>query len=52
LGAATAVGAGVQGQLRVVDLAPYVDNAWGDAYTTVRVVIANSQFFGAVTAIA
>jgi hypothetical protein len=52
LGSATAVGNGVQGQLRVVDLAPYVDNAWGDSYTIVRVVVANSQFFGAVTAIA
>ena len=52
LGSATAVGNGTQGQLRVVDLAPYVDNAWGDSYTIVRVVVANSQFFGAVTAIA
>ncbi len=52
LGSGTAVGNGVQGQLRVVDLAPYVDNAWGDSYTIVRVVVANSQFFGAVTAIA
>jgi hypothetical protein len=52
LGSATAVGNGVQGQLRVVDLAPYVDNAWGDAYTIVRVVVANSQFFGNFTAIA
>jgi hypothetical protein len=46
------VGSGVQGQMRVVDIAPYVDNDWGDAYTIVRVVCANSQFFGAVTAIA
>jgi hypothetical protein len=52
LGASTAAGNGVQAQMRVVDLAPYVDNAWGDAYTIVRVVCANSQFFGAVTAIA
>jgi hypothetical protein len=52
LGSATAVGNGVQGQMRVVDLAPYVDNAWGDSFTVVRVVCANSQFFGAVTAIA
>lgn len=52
LGSATAAGNGVQGQMRVVDLAPYPDNAWGDAYTTVRVQIANSQFYGAVTAIA
>ena len=52
LGSATAAGNGVQGQMRVVDLAPYVDNAWGDSYTIVRVVNAQSQFFGAVTAIA
>ena len=52
LGSATAAGNGVQGQMRVVDLAPYVDNAWGDSYTVVRVVNAQSQFFGSVTAMA
>jgi hypothetical protein len=52
LGSATGAGAGNQGQMRVVDLAPYVDNAWGDAYTIVRVVNSQSQFFGSVTAIA
>ena len=52
LGSATAAGNGTQGQMRVVDLAPYVDNAWGDSYTIVRVVNAQSQFFGAFTAIA
>ena len=52
LGASTAQGNAGQGQLRVVDLAPYADNAWGDAYTVVRVVVANSQFFGAFTGIA
>ena len=52
LGVSTAVGNGVQGQMRVVDIAPYPGNAWGDAYVVVRVVCANSQFFGAVTAIA
>jgi hypothetical protein len=52
LGASTAVGNATQGQMRVVDVAPYVDNAWGDSYTIVRVVNSNSQFFGAVTAIA
>ena len=52
LGSATAVGNGAQGQMRVVDIAPYPGNDWGDAYTIVRVVCANSQFFGAVTAIA
>jgi hypothetical protein len=52
LGSATAVGNGSQGQMRVVDVAPYPGNDWGDAYTIVRVVNSNSQFFGAVTAIA
>ena len=52
LGSGTAVGNGVQGDMRVVDLAPYVDNAWGDSYTIVRVVNARSQFFGQFTAIA
>ena len=52
LGASTAVGNGAQGQMRVVDLAPYVDNAWGDSYTIVRVVNSNSQMFGAFTAFA
>jgi hypothetical protein len=52
LGSATAVGNGSQGQMRVVDIAPYPGNDWGDAYTIVRVVNSNSQFFGAVTAIA
>jgi len=52
LGSATAVGNGVQGQMRVVDIGQGVDNNWGDAYTIVRVVLSNSQFFGAFTAIA
>ena len=52
LGASTAVGNNQPGQMRVVDLAPYVDNAWGDAYTIVRVVNSASQFFGTVNAIA
>ena len=52
LGVSTAVGNGVQGQMRVVDLAPYVDNAWGDLFPIVRVVVSQSQFFGAFTAVA
>ena len=52
LGSATAVGNGSQGQMRVVDIAPYPGNDWGDAYTIVRVVNSQSQFFGSVTAIA
>jgi hypothetical protein len=49
---ASAVGSGTQGDMRVVDLAPYQDNAWGDAYVIVRVVNARSQFFGQFTAVA
>lgn len=48
----TLVGNGVQGQMRIVDIAPLVDNAWGDAYTVVRAVVSNSQMFGAFTAFA
>jgi hypothetical protein len=52
LGVSTAVGNGNPGDMRVVDIAPYVDNAWGDAYVIVRVVNSRSQFFGTVNAIA
>ena len=52
LGVSTAVGNTGQGQMRVVDIAPYVDNAWGDAYVIVRVVNSQSQMFGSVTAFA
>jgi len=52
LGVSTAVGSGVQGDMRVVDIAPYPDNAWGDSYVIVRVVNARSQYFGQFTAIA
>jgi len=51
LGVSTAVANGSQGDMRVVDIAPYVDNAWGDSYVIVRVVNARSQYFGSVTAI-
>jgi hypothetical protein len=51
LGVSTAVANGSQGQMRVVDIAPYVDNNWGDNFVIVRVVNASSQFFGSVTAI-
>lgn len=33
-----------QGQLRIIGVAPYADNAWGDAYTVLRVQIAQSQY--------
>jgi hypothetical protein len=34
-------------QMRIIDLAPYPDNAWGDAFVVVRATIAESQFAGA-----
>lgn len=40
----TLAGAGSQGQYRILGLSPYPDNAWGDAYTIVRVQLARSQF--------
>lgn len=52
LGVSTAVGNGNPGDMRIVDLAPYPDNAWGDSYVIVRVVNSRSQFFGTVNAIA
>lgn len=33
-----------QGQLRILRLAPYPNNAWGDAYTMVQVQIAQHQY--------
>ena len=52
LNASSPAGNAAPSQMRVVDLAPYVDNAWGDTYTIVRVVNSASQFFGTVNAIA
>lgn len=47
----TLAGAGNTAQMRIVDLAPYADNAWGDAYTVVRVTINKSQYQATVVAI-
>jgi hypothetical protein len=47
----TAAGSGNAKQMRVIALAPYPDNAWGDAYTIVRAVISESQYAGTVNAI-
>ena len=33
-------------QMRIVDIAPYPDNAWGDTYVIVRATIAEFQFAG------
>ena len=51
LASASAQSNGAQGQMRVVDLAPYVDNACGDSYTIVRVTLPYSQFVAATTAV-
>jgi len=51
LASASAQSNGAQGQMRVVDLAPYVDNAWGDSYTIVRVTLSYTQFNAASTAV-
>ena len=40
----TVVAAGNQGQFRVMGLALRPDNAWGDAFTILRVAIARHQF--------
>ena len=40
----TLVGAGNSAQVRILDIAPYPDNAWGDAFTIVRVNISEYQF--------
>jgi len=47
----TLVGAGNSAQMRIVDLAPLVDNAWGDSYTVVRAVINESQFQATTNAV-
>ena len=40
----TAASANGSAQMRVIDIAPYPDNAWGDAYVIVRAQIAEHQF--------
>ena len=48
---ATPLSTGAQGQVQILDLAPYVDNAWGDAYTIVRVQVARRQISAVVPGI-
>jgi len=43
--------AGVQGQMQIINLAPYADNAWGDSYVIVRAQISKSQVTAAYTGI-
>lgn len=47
----TLKGNGNNGQMRIVDLAPYPDNAWGDSYTIVRATISKPQFYPVSNAI-
>jgi hypothetical protein len=47
----TLAGAGSQKQFRIVELAPYPDNDWGDSFTVVRVMIARHQYVAVKVAI-
>ncbi len=40
----TLAGAGNVAQMRIVGLAPYPDNAWGDSFTIVRATVSEFQF--------
>jgi hypothetical protein len=42
----TLAGSGNTAQMRIINLAPYPDNAWGDSFTIVRATIAKFQFAG------
>jgi hypothetical protein len=44
LGVSTAAGAAGTGVMRVVDISPGTDNAWGDSYVVVRVQISKHQY--------
>lgn len=48
---ATVLGTGVQGQVQVLDIAPYPDNDFGDAHTIVRVQVARRQIAAVVPGI-
>ena len=42
----TLAGSGNTAQMRIIDIGPYADNAWGDNYVIVRTTIAKYQFAG------
>jgi hypothetical protein len=48
---ASLVGSGSAAQFRIVDIAPYPDNNWGDAYVIVRVQVSKPQFVATTNAI-
>lgn len=45
------VGAGFVGDMRIVGLTPAIDNAWGDAYTTVQVQTSRNQYVATINAV-
>jgi hypothetical protein len=47
----TVVGASSQGDFRILDIAPYNDNNWGDSFVIVRVQISRHQFTANIVAI-
>jgi hypothetical protein len=48
---ATPLSSGTQGQVQILDIAPYPGNAWGDAYPIVRVQMARRQISAVVPGI-
>lgn len=48
---ASLAGSGSAAQFRIVDLAPYPDNNWGDPFVIVRVQVSKPQFVATVNAI-
>jgi hypothetical protein len=47
----TLAGTSAVGDFRIINLAPYVDNAWGDPYVIVQVQISRSQYVATINAI-
>ena len=47
----TPAAAGASAQMQILGLAPYVDNAWGDAFTVVQVKINKSQFNASINGV-
>lgn len=47
----TVVGSGSQGDFRIIDIAPYAGNAFGDLFVIVRVQVSRHQFTANIVAI-
>lgn len=48
---ATLAGSGAVGDMRIIGLTPAVDNAFGDAFTVVKVQVSRSQYVATINAI-